>query len=200
MDDIPTMDMVSCPTCSSAPGVVFDRPTGRAVRFCVPCRREVNLSSPSHPSLPHDFDPPPLPHDSSPAPQPSATPPPTRNWFTHGPLSTFSPLYEWGSAPPTNPGSGSQSWLFCPLISLWLALSESQLGVPPYSTGSRDQVPFDQSLSFGPPTPTPSSRRSSLTSVPLIVTNLLPGCCNRGSAATYLHLLTHCVHADGVVV
>ena len=144
MDDIPTMDMVSCPTCSSAPGVVFDRPTGRAVRFCVPCRREVNLSSPSHPPLPHD--PPPPPHDSSPAPQPSATPPPTRNWFTHGPLSRFSPLYGWGSAPPTPPGSGSQSWLFCPLISLGLALAESQLGVPPYSTGSRDQVPFDQSL------------------------------------------------------
>ena len=41
---------------------------------------------------------------------------------------------------------GSQSWLFCPLISLGLALAESQLGVLPYSTGSRDQVPFDQSL------------------------------------------------------
>ena len=46
MDDIPTMDIVSCPTCSSAPGVVFDRPTGRAVRFCVPCRREVTTSTP----------------------------------------------------------------------------------------------------------------------------------------------------------
>ena len=99
------------------------------------------------PPLPHvDFDPPPLPHDSSPAPQPPATPHQTRNWFTHGPLSRFSPLYGWGSAPPTPPGSGSQSWLFCPLISLGLALAESQLGVPPYSTGSRDQVPFDQSL------------------------------------------------------
>ena len=148
MDDIPTMDMVSCPSCS-APGVVFNRPTGGAVRFCVPCRREVNLSSPSHPPLPHD--PPPLPHDSSPAPQPSATPPPTRDWFTHGPLSRFSPLYGWGSALPTPPGSGSQSWLFCPLISLGLPLQNP-------NSGSLLAPPQDSSVS--PPAPSSSTSPS----------------------------------------
>ena len=43
------------------------------------------------------------------------------------------------------PGSGTQSWLFCPLISLGLALAESRLGVPPCSTGNREQVPSEQS-------------------------------------------------------
>ena len=42
-------------------------------------------------------------------------------------------------------GVGTQSWLFYPLISLGLALAESRLGVPPFSTGNREQVLSGQS-------------------------------------------------------
>ena len=41
---------------------------------------------------------------------------PQPNWFTHGPLSTFGHLYGWRAVPISLPGSGSQSWLLCPLI------------------------------------------------------------------------------------
>ena len=117
--DIPPLDAASCPLCSTSSAIVFDRPSGRAVRFCVPCQRVVSS-----------------PPSTSDAP----------DWFSHGPLSNFESLYGWGSSRPSPPGSGTQSWLFCPLISLGLALAESNRGVPPYSTGNRDQVPPEQSL------------------------------------------------------
>ena len=43
-------------------------------------------------------------------------------------------------SPIAPPGSGSQSWLFCPLISLALA-AERARGVRLHSTGSRSSVP-----------------------------------------------------------
>ena len=128
--DIPPLDAASCSLCSTASAIVFDRPSARAVRFCVPCQRVV-------------------PHDSTVA-NPVASSPPSSvdppDWFSHGPLSCFDSLYGWGSSRPSPPGSGTQSWLFCPLVSLGLALAESNRGIPPYSTGSREQVPPDQSL------------------------------------------------------
>ena len=67
--DIPLLDAASCSVCSTA--IVFDRPSGRAVRFCVPCQRVVS-------------------HDSSVA-NPVASSPPSSvdppDWFSHGPLS-----------------------------------------------------------------------------------------------------------------
>ena len=128
--DIPPLDAASCSLCSTASAIVFDRPSGRAVRFCVPCQRVVS-------------------HDSSVA-NPVASSPPSSvdppDWFSHGPLSCFDSLYGWGSSRPSPPGSGTQSWLFCPLISLGLARAESNRGIPPYSTGSREHVPPEQSL------------------------------------------------------
>ena len=67
-----------------------------------------------------------------------------QNWFTHGPLAGLGSLCWWASPPVTQPGKGSQSWLFCPLISLGLLAAERTRGVPPYSTGSRVAVPDRQ--------------------------------------------------------
>ena len=50
-----------------------------------------------------------------------------------------------GRGDSTPPGSGTQSWLFCPLISHGLALAESRMGVPPCFAGNREQVPSEQS-------------------------------------------------------
>ena len=61
----------------------------------------------------------------------------SRNWFSHGPLASAGRLYGWGEGPITSPGQGTQSWLFCPLISLALAVLERGRGVPVWSTGSR---------------------------------------------------------------
>ena len=53
-------------------------------------------------------------------------------------------LHHWRDPPITAPGSGTQSWFFCPLISLALAGAERAHGVPLYSTGPRQPVPLDQ--------------------------------------------------------
>ena len=50
VQDIPALLAVSCPQCSSSAAIVFDRPTGRVVRFCVSCQFVV----------PHECQPPPL--------------------------------------------------------------------------------------------------------------------------------------------
>ena len=114
-----------------------------------------------------------VPHDSvGPPPQPPIPPttlvPPPDNeppadWFSHGPLSIFPSLYGWGRGDPTPPGSGTQSWLFCPLISLGLALAESRLvSLPtPLVTVSRFLL---SNLSSGPPTHSPSSVHTPITS------------------------------------
>ena len=47
-----------------------------------------------------------------------------RTWFSHGPLASMGPLYGWSEHPITVPGQGPQSWLFCPIISLALAVVE----------------------------------------------------------------------------
>ena len=132
---IPDLPTVSCSRCSSSAAIVFDRPTGRFVRFCVSCQLVVPHDSVALPPQP------PIP--PTPALPPNNDPP--VDWFSHGPLSSFPSLCGWGRGDPTPPGSGTQSWLFCPLISLGLALAESRLGVPPYSTGNREQVPSEQS-------------------------------------------------------
>ena len=69
----------------------------------------------------------------------------TRRLTSHGPLSRFPSLYGWGRGDPTPPGSGTHSWLFCPLISLGLALAESRIGVPFHTTCNREQVPSELS-------------------------------------------------------
>ena len=51
------------------------------------------------------------------------------DWFSHGPLSRFASLHGLGRGNPAHPGSGTQSWLFYPLILLWLAVAESRMGV-----------------------------------------------------------------------
>ena len=53
-------------------------------------------------------------------------------------------LYGWREVPISPPGSGSQSWLLCPLISLGLLDAEHARSVPAYSTGSRFPVPDQQ--------------------------------------------------------
>ena len=50
-------------------------------------------------------------------------------------------LRGWGESPITPPGSGPQSWLFCPLIFVALESVEVACGVAPWSTGSRHPVP-----------------------------------------------------------
>ena len=128
--DIPPLDAVSCSLCSAASAIVFDRPSGRAVRFCVPCQRVVS-------------------HDSTFAIQwhPLHHPVVTRPIGSRMVLFRVS-IHCMGGvrAAPVSPGSGTQSWLFCPLISLGLAHAESNRGIPPYSTGSREHVPPEQSL------------------------------------------------------
>ena len=54
------------------------------------------------------------------------------SWFVAGPLSMFGDLCGWGSGPITAPGSGTQSWLFCPLISMALARAEVLRSVVPF--------------------------------------------------------------------
>ena len=80
-----------------------------------------------------------------PVPAPPPGNDPSASWFSHGPLTRFASLCGWGRGHPTPPGSGTQSWLFCPSTSLGLAVAESRMGVPPYSTGNREQVPSEQS-------------------------------------------------------
>ena len=105
------------------------------IRWCLSCQLIV----------PQDGDSPP---SQTAVPQAPALPPnndPPSDWFSHGPLTRFPSLYGWGRGDPTPTESATQSWLFCPLISLWLALAESRMGVPPCSTGNREQVPSEQS-------------------------------------------------------
>ena len=60
------------------------------------------------------------------------------NWFLHGPLSTMGRRYGWDQSPISPPGNGSQSWLFCPLISLALAAAQRERDVPLISVSLPD--------------------------------------------------------------
>ena len=111
MQDIPALPAVSCFECSASAAIVINRPTGRTARFCLSCQFLV----------------------PTPAPPPDNDPP--SDWFSHGPLRRFALRLV---ATPLLPALATQSWLFCPLISLGLALAESRMGVLPYSTGNRD--------------------------------------------------------------
>ena len=128
-----------CRSCGSSTSMqdvpIFDRPTGRVVRFCVSCQLVV----------PHDCVSPPPQPPVPPAPAPPCDNEPPADWFSHGALSRFTSLYGWGRGDPTPPGSGTQSWLFCPLISHGRALAESRMGVHSFSTAIREQVPSGQS-------------------------------------------------------
>ena len=113
MQDIPALSAVSCSQCSASAAIVSDRPTGRIARFYFSFQVTV----------PHDGDSPP---PQTPVPPTPALPPnndPPSEWFSYGPLSDEVSI--------TVRLVASQSWLFCPLISLGLALAESRMGVPP---------------------------------------------------------------------
>ena len=71
---------------------------------------------------------------------PAGVPP----FFSRGPLCQLGALYGWGRGALSMPGQGTQSWLFCPLISLGLALSEERSGTALWSTGRRAIVPAPQ--------------------------------------------------------
>ena len=66
------------------------------------------------------------------------------DWFTSGGLSRLCLLYGWNTSSLSRAGEGSQSSLFCPLISLELRSLETHLGVPAFSTGPRAPVPDSQ--------------------------------------------------------
>ena len=96
-----------------------------AVRFCVLCQHVV-------------------PHDSTVANQVVSSPPSSVDPPRLVLASFVFQFIVWGSSRPSPPSS--ESWFFCPLVSLGLALAESNRGIPLYSTGSREQVPPNQSL------------------------------------------------------
>ena len=111
---IPDHSATPCSQCGADLHLVLDFASNSRWTWCTPCQRRI------------DF---PLP-----AIQPGNAIP---TWFSHGPLSNMGPLYGWGSPPVTPPGSGSQSWLFCPLISLGLVAAERIRGAAIFSKGNR---------------------------------------------------------------
>jgi len=66
-------------------------------------------------------------------------------FFIRGPICQFEHPYGWGPGRPLAvPGSGTQSWLFCPLISLGLAEAERAMHCDVWSVGKRQPVPAMQ--------------------------------------------------------
>ena len=167
MQDIPALPAISCSQCSTSAAIVFDKPTGRVARFCLSCQHIVPHNVDSRPSL--------TPVPPVTVPQPINDP--SADWFSHGPLSKFASLCGWVRGNATPPGSGTQSWLFCPLISLGLAVAESRMSVPPCST-------FLSNLSSGLPTHFPSSVPTQLIFICWTVTNLQLHCRSRGKVDT----------------
>ena len=134
--DIPALPTVSCPQCSSSVAIVFDKPTGRVVRFCVSCQ----LVVPSRQCRPATS----ASHSTGAC---SSTQQWSSCWLVLA-RSSFqvSISLRLGTWWPHS----SRVWhsilaLFCLLISLGLALAESRLGVLPHSTGNREQVLSKQS-------------------------------------------------------
>ena len=119
LSDVPSLQPGQCVACSSPLGLVVDAHSGHATRCCTSCPRAAVLC----------------------AEQPVGDVP---SWFSSGPLSGFGALFGWGSGPLTVPGSGTQSWMFCSLISLGLERAEVLRAVVPFSVGGRAQSPPDQ--------------------------------------------------------
>ena len=98
---------------------MFDLVSAEVSSVCMNCRRGVACPPPAATEVP-------FPH--------------VVDWFTSGGLSRLCPLYGWNTSSLSRPGEGSQSWLFCPLISL----IGNQFGVLAFSTGPRAPVPDSQ--------------------------------------------------------
>ena len=60
-----------------------------------------------------------------------------KDWFSSGLLCGMSPLYGWDARTLSRLGEGTQSWSFCPLISLGMLQLETTLNTtgPRASTG-----------------------------------------------------------------
>ena len=119
LSDVPSLQPGQCDACSSPLGLVVDAHSGHATRCCTSCPRA---------AVPC-------------AEQPVEDVP---SWFSLGALSGFGAFFGWGSGPLTVLGSGTQSWMFCPLISLGLERAEVLRGVVPFSVGGRAQISPDQ--------------------------------------------------------
>ena len=88
---------VGCSQCQVlCPTLVVDGSSNTQWMWCARCQRREEITSQD-------------------APRPVVP-----SWFLHGPLSTMGRLYGWSESPIPPLGSGPQSWLFCPLISLAL--------------------------------------------------------------------------------
>ena len=114
---MPPLADVTCSGCQQNAGAVLDVITGNVTRVCTSCNHVV------------------------PDPDTVAE---RRDWSPSGPLSRLGPLCGWGASSPSPPGEGTQSWLFCPLMSLALLSLEARHAVPAHSTGPRAQVPDPQ--------------------------------------------------------
>ena len=117
VEDVPPLPEASCPEWQRNSGAVLDVTTGDVRRECTLCGRVVSVPD---------------------------SPVPSSDWFSSGPLCQLSPLYGWDSPTLSQPGEGTQSWLFCPLISLVLLVVETRFAVLPFSTGPRAPVPDGQ--------------------------------------------------------
>ena len=93
---LPGCSVNPCSQCAEVPHLVVDCAVDARWMWCFQCQRR------------QDFLPQSVTMESTPDP----------SWFSHGLLASLGSLYGWGSPPVTQPGTGSQSWLFCPLISL----------------------------------------------------------------------------------
>ena len=82
-------------------------------------------------------------HSTSP-PVSVTVPVTSRDWFTQGPLRQMGLLCGRRDSPIRVPGSGTQAWLLCQVISLALAGAERARHVALYSTGPRQPAPTEQ--------------------------------------------------------
>ena len=112
VEDVPPLPDLSCPRCQVDSGAVLDVTTGDVRRVCLSCNCVV-----------------------------TAPDPPQEDWFSCGPLCGMAPLYGWDARTLSRLGEGTQSWLFCPLISLGMLQVETTLNIPAYTTGPRAPVP-----------------------------------------------------------
>ena len=98
LSQIPQRPDIVCSQCGvNCPTMIMDCREGNRWMWCPHCQRREEIS--------HVL-------------------PVSPTWFSHGPLTILVRLYAWGDSPILPPGAGSQSWLFCPLISLGLVHAE----------------------------------------------------------------------------